>query len=99
MRDSPKIVVDAPRRARARCRVSRTLAKFVECALRRPRPPSASSSSELSLYVHECPPPRLPIDHPHSAGSLARRWLSTYLSLWGVDWFKGDGEEAGVAPR
>src|SRR5215472_5336596 len=25
MRDSPKIVVDAPRRARARCRVSRTL--------------------------------------------------------------------------
>src|SRR5262249_13825532 len=46
-------------------------AKSLESALRRPEPPSASSSSEPSLYVHECPPPQLPIDHPHSAGSLA----------------------------
>src|SRR5215467_4714255 len=99
MRDSPKSVVEgSPPRTRAmpgepgRC-------KIVESALRRPEPPSASSSLELSLYVHECPPSPVTDRPPPQCRFPRRRWLSTYLSLWGVDWFKGDGEEAGAPPH
>src|SRR5262245_16055758 len=73
MRCSPKVRTCRGRLAAAHGRDTGEpdAAKIVESALRRPEPPSANSYSEPSLYVHECPPPRLPIDHPHSAGSVA----------------------------